>query len=206
MLVRKRKCFRWNAWRAAIWRAPHSRSIKRKGASATSLFPPGLAMETGCRADFHARDQGRDRSRCECAVRYVVNTFGLELPASPRPNARHLFASRRLRAPARNHIGRHEIEFGFVAGELVLADEVLTPDSSRFWEAASHRPGGPQLSFDKQYVRDYLESSGWKQTSTGARSAGRGSFAGQAKNTSTLCEAHRRAAFRGGTACLTGLY
>ena len=57
-----------------------------------------------------------------------------------------------------------KLEFGrSPAGDLVLADEVLTPDSSRFWPAESWRPGGPQPSFDKQYVRDWLTSSvsGW---------------------------------------------
>ncbi len=54
-----------------------------------------------------------------------------------------------------------KFEFGFVGDELVLADEVLTPDSSRYWPAASYQPGGPQLSFDKQYVRDYLETLDW---------------------------------------------
>jgi phosphoribosylaminoimidazole-succinocarboxamide synthase len=49
------------------------------------------------------------------------------------------------------------------ADELVLGDEVLTPDSSRFWPADSYRAGGPQLSFDKQYVRDYLESIHWNK-------------------------------------------
>lgn len=56
-----------------------------------------------------------------------------------------------------------KFEFGFIDGELVLADEVLTPDSSRFWPAESYRPGGPQLSYDKQYVRDYLESIHWNK-------------------------------------------
>jgi phosphoribosylaminoimidazole-succinocarboxamide synthase len=46
-------------------------------------------------------------------------------------------------------------------GEIVLADEVLTPDSSRFWPSDSYAPGGAQPSFDKQYVRDWLDSSGW---------------------------------------------
>jgi Phosphoribosylaminoimidazolesuccinocarboxamide (SAICAR) synthase len=50
-----------------------------------------------------------------------------------------------------------------VDDELILADEVLTPDSSRFWPAASYNPGGPQPSFDKQYVRDYLESIRWNK-------------------------------------------
>jgi phosphoribosylaminoimidazole-succinocarboxamide synthase len=54
-----------------------------------------------------------------------------------------------------------KFEFGFVGGELVLGDEVLTPDSSRFWPAESYRPGGAQFSYDKQYVRDYLESIHW---------------------------------------------
>jgi phosphoribosylaminoimidazole-succinocarboxamide synthase len=56
-----------------------------------------------------------------------------------------------------------KFEFGFVGGELVLADEVLTPDSSRFWPRASYRPGGAQPSYDKQYVRDYLESIRWNK-------------------------------------------
>jgi phosphoribosylaminoimidazole-succinocarboxamide synthase len=54
-----------------------------------------------------------------------------------------------------------KFEFGFDGDRLVLADEVLTPDSSRFWPRASYQPGGPQPSFDKQYVRDYLESIHW---------------------------------------------
>ena len=54
-----------------------------------------------------------------------------------------------------------KFEFGTVNGEIVLADEVLTPDSSRFWPAENYRPGGPQSSYDKQFVRDYLESIHW---------------------------------------------
>ncbi len=56
-----------------------------------------------------------------------------------------------------------KFEFGFVGERLVLADEVLTPDSSRFWPCESYQPGGPQASFDKQYVRDYLESIHWNK-------------------------------------------
>ena len=54
-----------------------------------------------------------------------------------------------------------KFEFGRDGTGLVLADEVLTPDSSRFWPASEYQPGGPQRSFDKQYVRDHLEASGW---------------------------------------------
>ena len=61
-----------------------------------------------------------------------------------------------------------KFEFGLDAdGTLVLADEVLTPDSSRFWPADEYAPGGPQPSFDKQYVRDYCETLGWDKTAPG---------------------------------------
>ena len=60
-----------------------------------------------------------------------------------------------------------KVEFGVADGGLVLADEVLTPDSSRFWRAAEHEVGRPQTSYDKQYVRDWLTSaeSGWDRHS-----------------------------------------
>jgi phosphoribosylaminoimidazole-succinocarboxamide synthase len=57
-----------------------------------------------------------------------------------------------------------KFEFGWHDGELILIDELLTPDSSRFWPADLYRPGGPQLSFDKQFVRDYLETLDWDKT------------------------------------------
>ena len=61
-----------------------------------------------------------------------------------------------------------KLEFGLDEnGELVLADEAFTPDSSRFWPADEYDPGGPQPSFDKQFVRDYCESLGWDKTYPG---------------------------------------
>ena len=58
-----------------------------------------------------------------------------------------------------------KFEFGVHGGQVVLADEILTPDSSRFWPAARYRPGGPQPSYDKQFVRDWLETTGWDKNS-----------------------------------------
>jgi phosphoribosylaminoimidazole-succinocarboxamide synthase len=61
-----------------------------------------------------------------------------------------------------------KFEFGRRAdGTIVLGDEVLTPDSSRFWPADGYAPGGPQPSFDKQYVRDHLETLDWAKTPPG---------------------------------------
>jgi phosphoribosylaminoimidazole-succinocarboxamide synthase len=56
-----------------------------------------------------------------------------------------------------------KFEWGLAAGEIILIDEVLTPDSSRFWPCDGYRPGRPQPSFDKQFVRDYLETTGWNK-------------------------------------------
>jgi phosphoribosylaminoimidazole-succinocarboxamide synthase len=56
-----------------------------------------------------------------------------------------------------------KFEFGLIDGEITLADEVLTPDSSRYWPAETYNPGGAQPSFDKQFVRDYLESIHWNK-------------------------------------------
>ena len=60
-----------------------------------------------------------------------------------------------------------KFEFGLLNNELIWIDEALTPDSSRFWQAAHYRPGGPQASFDKQFVRDYLERMQWPKTPPG---------------------------------------
>jgi len=62
-----------------------------------------------------------------------------------------------------------KFEFGTLAGtgELILIDEVLTPDSSRFWDASDHRPGRPQASYDKQFVRDWLDTRPWDKTAPG---------------------------------------
>jgi len=58
-----------------------------------------------------------------------------------------------------------KFEFGLIGEEIVLIDEVLTPDSSRFWPHASYQPGRSQPSFDKQFMRDWLESTGWDKNS-----------------------------------------
>ncbi len=60
-----------------------------------------------------------------------------------------------------------KFEFGLLAGKLVLIDELLTPDSSRFWPADQYAPGRGQPSFDKQYVRDWLQASGWNKQAPG---------------------------------------
>ena len=69
---------------------------------------------------------------------------------------------------ARSHgiiIADTKFEWGWYDGELILIDEVLTPDSSRFWPEDSYKPGGEQFSFDKQFVRNYLSETSWDKNS-----------------------------------------
>ena len=79
---------------------------------------------------------------------------------------------RKAREYAREHgiiLADTKFEFGIAGSGLMLIDEVLTPDSSRFWPADRYRPGGSPESFDKQFLRDYLKSSGWKKTDAAPR-------------------------------------
>ncbi len=64
-------------------------------------------------------------------------------------------------AKRREIIPDTRFEFGALNDKIILIDEILTPDSSRFWDKESYRPGKAELSFDKQFVRDYLESLNW---------------------------------------------
>ncbi len=58
-----------------------------------------------------------------------------------------------------------KLEFGMLGNEIILIDEVLTPDSSRFWDAEQYRPGVSPASYDKQFIRDYLETASWDKNS-----------------------------------------
>ncbi len=94
--------------------------------------------------------------------RQVADLLGLELAGQLRDLTMEIYRRAAAYALERGIIlADTKFEFGMIDGHVVLADEALTPDSSRYWPADSYRPGGPQLSFDKQYVRDYLETLSW---------------------------------------------
>jgi phosphoribosylaminoimidazole-succinocarboxamide synthase len=94
----------------------------------------------------------------------VVNMIGAETASRLRDLTLTIYKKAAEYARSRGIIiADTKFEFGVVNGEIVLADEVLTPDSSRFWPAETYSPGGAQPSFDKQFVRDYLESIHWNK-------------------------------------------
>ena len=119
------------------------------------------------RADLHARDEGGVRPRHQRLVRRDGRR-----PSAPTLAARLKSLTLELYGRAATYAAGRGIvladtkfEFGLDAsGAVVWIDEALTPDSSRFWPADTWRPGGSPPSFDKQFVRDFLETTGWNKT------------------------------------------
>lgn len=125
------------------------------------VFTPATKAETG-------HDENISFAQAEAMV-------GPELAARARDLSLRLYGVAREHARARGIlIADTKFEFGLHSGRLLLIDEVLTPDSSRFWPADAFRPGGAQPSYDKQFVRDYLESLDWDKTPGARPASGRG--------------------------------
>ena len=116
------------------------------------IFTPAAKINTG----------GHDENISYAEVEKVV---GPEMAAKLRDLTLEIYRKASDYAAAQGLIlADTKFEFGWIDGVgIVLADEVLTPDSSRYWPAAEYAPGGAQPSFDKQYVRDYLESIQWNK-------------------------------------------
>ena len=118
------------------------------------LFTPATKAETG-------HDENIDFQQC-------AKILGQPLAEKVRDFSLALYNFARDYAAQRGIIiADTKFEFGLDGGQLILIDEALTPDSSRFWPADSYSPGKPQPSFDKQFVRDYLETLDWDKTPPG---------------------------------------
>ena len=118
------------------------------------IFTPATKAETG-------HDENIDFDRC-------AEIIGQPLARKVRDISLALYNFARDYAAQRGIIiADTKFEFGLDGDKLLLIDEALTPDSSRFWPADSYKPGQPQPSFDKQFVRDYLETLAWDKTPPG---------------------------------------
>ncbi len=116
------------------------------------LFTPSTKAEIG------EHDQN-------ISPRQAADILGAELAAKVEELSLTIFREARAWAETRGIIiADTKFEFGMVDGELTLIDEVLTPDSSRFWPTAGYEPGKSQPSFDKQFLRDWLASQPWDMT------------------------------------------
>jgi phosphoribosylaminoimidazole-succinocarboxamide synthase len=115
------------------------------------IFTPATKAETGHDLNIDFAEASRIVG---AEIAEKCRTLSLQLYSSARDYARQKGII----------IADTKFEFGLIGGELVLIDEVLTPDSSRFWPAEGYRPGAGQPSYDKQFVRDYLETVDWDKT------------------------------------------
>jgi len=96
---------------------------------------------------------------------YMVDKIGEDLAVKIKEKSIELYQFGSQYAEQRGIIiADTKFEFGLLNGELILIDELFTPDSSRFWPKDEYQPGKSQVSFDKQYLRDWLESTGWDKT------------------------------------------
>lgn len=123
--------------------------LQESGRLPEPVFTPSTKAELG------AHDEN-------VSFEHVQETLGEDLSVRVRDISLAIYQRAVEFAEARGIIiADTKFEFGLIDGELTLIDEILTPDSSRFWPKDTYRPGGPQQSFDKQYLRDYLLSLDW---------------------------------------------
>ena len=151
------------------------KDYQQTGAVCGIALPAGPAAGgPAAGADVHAGDQGRDRRSTTRTSPYerVVALDRPRLAEQVRDTALALYAlRRRVRARARHHHRRHQVRVRRRRrrASSMLIDEALTPDSSRFWPADTYRAGTSPPSFDKQFVRDYLETLDWDKRAPGPR-------------------------------------
>ncbi len=136
-------------------------------------LPPGLRMADQLPQPIFTPATKAEQGQHDENVAFdaIAATIGAPLAAQVRDTAIALYRYAAAHALARGIIiADTKFEFGVdAAGTLVLIDEALTPDSSRFWPVETYAPGSSPPSFDKQFVRDYLETLDWNKTAPGPR-------------------------------------
>jgi phosphoribosylaminoimidazole-succinocarboxamide synthase len=136
-------------------------------------LPPGLKLAAQLPQPIFTPATKAEAGRHDENIAFadMVAAVGPELAAQVRDTALALYRFAAAHARRRGIIiADTKFEFGVdEAGRLTLIDEVLTPDSSRFWPADTYRPGSSPPSFDKQYVRDYLETLDWNKKAPGPK-------------------------------------
>ncbi|NTW22440.1 phosphoribosylaminoimidazolesuccinocarboxamide synthase [Candidatus Falkowbacteria bacterium] len=116
------------------------------------IFTPSTKAELGT----HDENISFDR---------MVDLVGYDIACDVRRASLNIYSRARDIANTRGIIiADTKFEFGIYDGQLIIIDECMTPDSSRFWPKDQYKPGGPQPSFDKQFLRDYLETLDWGKT------------------------------------------
>jgi phosphoribosylaminoimidazole-succinocarboxamide synthase len=146
------------------------REYRRSGTVCGAPLPRGLVESDRLRESIFTpatkAEAGHDEN---VSFEAMANAIGEGLARSLAERSLELFDRASRLAESRGLIlADTKFEFGrdLETGKILLIDEALTPDSSRYWPKDLYKPGGPQPSFDKQYVRDWLDASGWDKAST----------------------------------------
>jgi phosphoribosylaminoimidazole-succinocarboxamide synthase len=134
----------------AVCGIPLPQGLRESDALPEPIFTPATKAQTGHDENI-SFEQASSIVGADLAARLRDLTLSIYKKAADYARARGII------------IADTKFEFGVVNGEIILADEVLTPDSSRFWPLETYSPGGAQPSYDKQFVRDYLESIHWNK-------------------------------------------
>jgi phosphoribosylaminoimidazole-succinocarboxamide synthase len=145
------------------------KSYQESGEVCGHKLPPGLVQSDRLPNPIFTPTSKADVGHDENMTReQVKDLLGAELAEKLENTAIDVYLKASELAAARGFIiADTKFEFGLVDGEMILVDEVLTPDSSRYWDAEKYEPGRPQEAFDKQFVRDYLETLDWNKEPPG---------------------------------------
>jgi phosphoribosylaminoimidazole-succinocarboxamide synthase len=167
MLVRKTKAVPIECVVRGYLSGSGWKEYKKSGRVCGLKLPAGLResdrLEEPIFTPSTKADQGHDEN---IAFREMERAVGAALAKKIRKTSLDLFQKASLHALSKGIIiADTKFEFGLDGDDLVLIDEIFTPDSSRFWPLASYEPGRGQASLDKQFVRDYLETTGWDKQS-----------------------------------------
>ncbi len=131
---------------------PLPTGLTESGRLPEPIFTPATKAESGHDINISFEEM-TDRIGGELASRLKAVSLGIYQKAADFARTKGII------------IADTKFEFGLIDGQLLLIDEVLTPDSSRFWPADDYKPGRSQASFDKQFVRDWLEQTDWDKNS-----------------------------------------
>lgn len=143
------------------------RAYQETGKICGVVLPRGLVqcdqLETPIFTPATKAEEGHDEN---VSIDVMIKQLGAETANQLRRMSLAIYSDAAILAARRGVlIADTKFEFGWLDGKLILIDEVLTPDSSRFWAADEYEPGRPQRSFDKQFVREWLLNSTWDQNS-----------------------------------------
>ncbi len=144
------------------------REYRGSGTVCGTHLPPGLVESDRIDPIFTPATKAEVGHDENVSFATMARELGADLAGRLRELSLHVYAKAADHALGKGLIlADTKFEWGFdrQTGKLLLVDEVLTPDSSRYWPLDSYRPGGPQPSFDKQFVRDWLDASGWDKAS-----------------------------------------